>query len=504
MVAARLMSKPSVLRTLADEAKSRKKEARTEAPLPIDPRASANATEQPHGTPSGCYCRRPRRVRQRKQSQWGPLVAFDEIETLELHRPDCELSLFASGARNRKLGLAYTGMRAVASWAIACTFSAASGAGGHSIEPNFTYYPTVDRRKSPAFRAMRLMYHCVRYYSHYKRGEIQQRFFIDMCTRRISQLFRDRKANPLDVDSQNNSLISAFASLQRVSRLTPSDDFTLINHQASGCGPLSLAVLAQDEPRAKTILEASPSAIDENNILGLTPLRLALDNPALLRLLVSSATRAHLNNLSFHGGSLLSCAMEICSRKCHENPADTSSNNDRRPVDSVITLLEDDRTALQYDILQHGRHTPNEYCRHGFEEFAKQLKTRRERLKQIATPHLTENQWLDLGLDPTAVLDSHAQGVANELHAKGIIHSFEPYGVSRDLSYRSSVYHHIVGSEEADIFYGIGFRDVSVRDSNGNTPLALATTASAPFGLIDQYLDWLVDHGSDLRAPLPK
>ena len=63
---------------------------------------------------------------------------------------------------------------------------------------------------------------------------------------------------------------------------------------ACECGPLSLAVLAQDEQRVANILTVSPHAMCETNILRLRPLHLAVDKPACLRLLLRESTRVQL------------------------------------------------------------------------------------------------------------------------------------------------------------------------------------------------------------------
>lgn len=209
-IAARLLSKPSTLREVVDVTESLPTAAHDNAAPQTSSLDVTTPREQLPRIPGRCTCRRSRRVRQRRQRTWGPLLAFDEIETIELHRPDCEFSPFAAGAQSRRLGLSYTGMRAVASWAIVQTFSASSGAGGCSITPSFTYYPTVDRWTSPIFRIIDCLYNRLNDMGDSRDGMIEenQRYFIEMCTLRISQLIQDGKASPLDVDSENNSLIS--------------------------------------------------------------------------------------------------------------------------------------------------------------------------------------------------------------------------------------------------------------------------------------------------------
>ena len=154
--------------------------------------------------PGSCHCRR-RRVRQRTQKRWGPILAFDESETVELHRPDCMYSHFTERGRNRQLGLAYmVRIREVARWAIAYTFSTSSGAEGCSIGPNFTYHPTVDGRTAPAFQLIRTFGASLSYLSGNAQAGTEM---ISLCGSRILQLFQAQRAHPLDVDDHNESLM---------------------------------------------------------------------------------------------------------------------------------------------------------------------------------------------------------------------------------------------------------------------------------------------------------
>ncbi|KAK7934584.1 hypothetical protein PG985_000079 [Apiospora marii] len=526
-IATRLLSKPSTLREVVDVTESLPTAAHNKATPRTSSVGVVNPREQRPGILGRCNCRRPRRVRQRRLRKWGPLLAFDEIETIDLHRPDCEFSPFATGDRSRKLGISYAGMRVIASWAIAYSFSASSGAGGCSIMPSFTYYPTVDKRTSPIFRIIALLFGVLDLVEGLD-GMIEgsQQRFAEICTSRISQLIKDQKASPLDVDSENNTLISTLVSniprvylrysyhhsgstfplstitdlltmllgygapamscnleghtpisviLRELSNSTflptlqyrekrkdfaimisdvillktpeilpplakPSETHPVLDYlgppevkypedildvlmssqdiaEALGCGPLSLAVLAQDESRVETILDTLPSSMDENNILGLTPLHLALDKPACL-------------------------------------------------------------------------------------QFTKQLKFRREALKQKALKHFSHSQRLQWALNTPVVLDSNAQVAAELLYNKGHISSFEAYGVSSGSLSCTSVYHHLLGCSDAAIFYEMGFRDLSAPDNHGITPLfAAAYTDRAP-DTIARYWIWLIEHGADVSSPL--
>lgn len=194
--------------------------------------------------------------------------------------------------------------------------------------------------------------------------------------------------------------------------------------------------------------------------------------------------------------------MAICYKQFHGFSTKTALGNGQRLFESVAILLEYDQTDLQIWIGDLNRYV---CCTHVTEEFAEQLRVRHEALKQKAVKHLTQFQRHELKLNTLIALDNNAQVVANILHEKGVISSFGEYGVSCDPSYRSSVYHHLARSEEADISLEKGFQDVSVCDHMGSTPLVTAAhTNATPRDQGNQYLDWLIEHGASLFSPFSR
>ncbi|KAL2139809.1 hypothetical protein VTI28DRAFT_4664 [Corynascus sepedonium] len=79
--------------------------------------------------------------------------------------------------------------------------------------------------------------------------------------------------------------------------------------QALGSGPLSLAVVANDEDQIKYILKHHPDAIKERNLLGHSPLHLAADKPRCLRLLAQAADGKVLNTRDVYGTTALEMAI---------------------------------------------------------------------------------------------------------------------------------------------------------------------------------------------------
>ncbi|KAK8112464.1 hypothetical protein PG984_012990 [Apiospora sp. TS-2023a] len=280
VISARLMSKPSALQEIADVTESTTTTAHHKKPFQTSVLSTKSPREDLPVVPDGCNCRRRRRVRQRKQRKWGPLLAFDEIEIIELHRPDCEFSPFAMGSRSRKLGLAYTGLRTVASPRALIECIKMDTGIGATITDMLTmllgYYgarPVSCNVKgqtpfSELFQGLAdLLDPC----------EAVGDFAIKVSTMVLSKipeipLPSDQSLTSAEWSGRADPLIYVLGTLGS------SEDIA----EAFGCGPLSLAILAQDVSRVETILDTSPSSMDEITTLGLTPLHLALDKPAWL------------------------------------------------------------------------------------------------------------------------------------------------------------------------------------------------------------------------------
>ncbi len=166
------------------------------------------------GEDFGCSCRARRRLR-RRDLALGPFVFFLDT-TAEEHLPECPVALVTGAIQDRKVGLRYTGLRRLLNTAVQLSFIWTSGAGGRSFAPNFTYYPTVDRETAPVFRILSLMWNCselLRSHSTFKYSDSSSEVvmadferFTALAVAKIVKLFQVRRASPLAVDFQNQSL----------------------------------------------------------------------------------------------------------------------------------------------------------------------------------------------------------------------------------------------------------------------------------------------------------
>ncbi|KAL2016475.1 hypothetical protein VTK56DRAFT_3471 [Thermocarpiscus australiensis] len=165
------------------------------------------------GSIFACTCR-PRQLVRRRNLLRGSLAVVDT--TVQEHLPGCPVSelLAPGGAHQRKVGLRLTGLgRLLTSAVIELSFAVRAGAGGWSISPNLTYYPTVDSSTAPAFRILALLRNKLRFMptptSPKEAREILSQWerLVALASAKLVQLFRDGKASPLAVDLGNRNLI---------------------------------------------------------------------------------------------------------------------------------------------------------------------------------------------------------------------------------------------------------------------------------------------------------
>ncbi|OTB04765.1 hypothetical protein M426DRAFT_151661 [Hypoxylon sp. CI-4A] len=215
-LAARVASKPAALKELCDGILAPNK--RHDRDIPLDQAAceSQNRVASPlhnsqytSNTNTICICcHRPHRLTSRTEIHLGHVYLYSEWES-KGHWPGCPLSKTARKSR-RAFNLKYTGLIRMVELAIGASFMWTSGAGGFSISPNFTYYPTVDRTSDPAFRIMSMMGYSWAYCLTKNKKP-----FMVACLRKLVKLFDDKKACPLAVDNWNHSLMREAADAVR-------------------------------------------------------------------------------------------------------------------------------------------------------------------------------------------------------------------------------------------------------------------------------------------------
>lgn len=189
----RLIAKPSRLREVCDIAEG--KPGSSSQPLRRHSPAILARTS--------CICRK-RRTRSKKAKIWGSWQVLTDTMTSNDHHADCICYIPGSETSSRRWAVAFTGLVGLLNRAIEVSFSYSSGAGGFSIGPDFTSYPTVDGRRSPVFRICSVMNFAAEVYGHpsWKGADSMSDpiGFLELCTQKLILLYRHGKASPKAVD----------------------------------------------------------------------------------------------------------------------------------------------------------------------------------------------------------------------------------------------------------------------------------------------------------------
>lgn len=160
-------------------------------------------------TQSICVCQK-RVTRSRQALIWGPWQVLADAWTTHDHIPDCSYYSEGAAESSKRWAVAFKGLQGLINRAIEVSFSYSFGAGGGSMSRGFTYFPTIDRRRDPAFRIMSLFsYACLKMYEDHSTVEE----FLEQCLENIALLYRRGKASPKAVDLYGRSVLHYFNAL---------------------------------------------------------------------------------------------------------------------------------------------------------------------------------------------------------------------------------------------------------------------------------------------------
>jgi hypothetical protein len=153
-----------------------------------------------------CVCRK-RVIRSRQALLWGPWQAFSQTSTTHDHFPDCIYHSPGATISSARWAVAFRGLQRLLGRAVEVSFSYSFGAGGCSLSPGLTYYPTIDRRRDPAFRIMGLIsWACERVDGR----EPGLGDFFEQCMENMALLYRRGKASPRAVDLYGRGVLHYF------------------------------------------------------------------------------------------------------------------------------------------------------------------------------------------------------------------------------------------------------------------------------------------------------
>ena len=245
---------------------------------------------------------------------------------------------------------------------------------------------------------------------------------------------------------------------------------------AAECGPLSLAILRQNEQDFLRILQSKPSSIKELNRRGQNPMHLAYCWPRGIELLLR-AKATHLVHQADSYGCL---------------PIEYSAHF--RFPDCIRHLLSAG-SAFYYGELS-SQNVLSKFCDYrdtGLPNFiVDTLQEARQQLFDLAKSSLPENTWADLRIQNDWVLDDRAADVQ-----KALVEADVEIPTSLKVAQqRHTVYHNrSMAKNSADKLWHAGFRDIDTLDESGHTPLMHIATSC--------YAEWLIDHGADVHRQFP-
>ncbi|KAK4163435.1 hypothetical protein QBC43DRAFT_319578 [Cladorrhinum sp. PSN259] len=254
--------------------------------------------------------------------------------------------------------------------------------------------------------------------------------------------------------------------------------------EAQGCGPLSLAILANDLVQTQYYLEDHPGMLSERTIFSQTPLHLACDKPGVLRLLLDHADSELLNHVDSKGGSALQWAFAVSGADCKNQRSETMCSRCACAEPTLLLLNAGSVLSLDfYASLGQLLHLASHRCR---KKFIQHLRKQREDLKALALVHLSASEIHDFGLDCEHVLDSAIPQVVSILKRRGVsipATLIPENNRCPDLSLVYPVYRLLTKPSHADLFFQAGFCDMD---------RCLAVNVGARLELV--YMQWLDSH----------
>ncbi|KAI1427396.1 hypothetical protein F5Y12DRAFT_712201 [Xylaria sp. FL1777] len=498
-----------------------------------------NAVQSPNrNLYQACLCRPSRKIAHHRQD-WGHLSFLYQVSSTRRHLPDCPLSRIDSETQASKFTIEYFGLGSLFRTAFALSLVSTRGAGGRSISPGFTYYPTVDRWTAPAFKVISIVKDFIRINKDWNETAIRT---VQCCYDTIFELYKRKKASPKDVTSDGESLmhiifshfgggppIIANASLQMVMNLLACG-VPVTTYDENGYTPaIACLYYSSDEissaiglakrllPESNTPLVQDPTLYSNHILLlrgfwedselaeasGCGPLSLAAraGEEKLVQELIRKYPQS-LEETDDLGYTPLHLAIQhpLCLRLILEAGA---SSMLEKSVDEewgwswtpLACACHLGYKASAQILLAAGGHVnvtcieySDESC---LDDVLVALKQSRDGLKLLALEHLTQAEAEHFGLHEKTVLDGHAWEVQRLLLEKGI--PIPPHLCEYLFPPVYFLDHPIIPF--FDKLWALGFRDINSFDGSGDVPLTKHRREV-------EKVRWLIEHGADYWTPL--
>lgn len=158
-----------------------------------------------------CSCR-VQRLRKYRGGSYGPLYVFNESNTVVKHENSCQLyAPISEFERSQGLRVAFSNV--LIKGALQLCFYTKKGAGGFSISPGLAFSPIVDRQHAQAWVLLSYGRYCMIYAFRQLRPAATTEAMFRVILSKLRMLFSSRKASPMEVDIENNSLLHELAKL---------------------------------------------------------------------------------------------------------------------------------------------------------------------------------------------------------------------------------------------------------------------------------------------------
>lgn len=253
------------------------------------------------------------------------------------------------------------------------------------------------------------------------------------------------------------------------------------------------------------ILQKHPDCLNERGLqCRRTPLHLAVFNPECLQILVERCNTSLLVQGDIFRFTVLGYAIALSTPLCNQPEKEDESSC--RCTLSVRILLEAGCPIIPYrDFAKGSDRSFNSWASHHCRVYlAKSLLQRRQRLKSVAEHYLSPQEIDSFNLHRPTVLDVYAMQVDELLRHRGCI-GFGPLAtyvvdenklsdekVTPPIHDYRSIYHELSAAQDAEIYYRLGFHEISVALDKPRMWVRPPETISFPFA------KWLLDHGASL------
>ena len=237
--------------------------------------------------------------------------------------------------------------------------------------------------------------------------------------------------------------------------------------------------------------------LQERNILGQTPLHLAVAKPDCLSLLVKAAAGSSkiLDCVDSEGFTPLETAMMMSTNICR-------SQNQKRKcsrcgcAQTVCIMLSAGCAVYEPTEL-----TLDQASNRALRRFARHMAHRRSGLKELALEHQSVREDGFFEFDDDRIPDHCAKHLVeiltkHDIKIPGPLKlRANPDPIRWDRHHYESIYIRLGRSWQAEVFWGFGFRDINYPSPYGKmSPLF---RAARRLGLNTDYLYWLLEHGAD-------